>query len=356
MTISSYYILTEQDPRYQTPQSLLDQDEHAGVDIGWVEQMFPLIEEFSKQGHRILDPFAGLGTTLIASRILKREAIGIEISARRCQLLQQRWQALGDHQGLDETDRLELYQGDALQQLQTMSICPIHLVLSNMPYFSVHAQQQDTIHLYEQQNYQSYLNYIEQVLSALRPHLFGGAHLVLTVENIRQLNGELLPLAWDIAQRLAKIFSVFDERIMIYPHTQRLSSHPLHHARQHEYVLIAKKYLKQHHVEWLASLIPDLQQDFAVRVFGSFHQYLQQHVWQHIGDLDLLIQPDPTRIQQLLEYLAQRCPIKLYSWNQEILMEDIHTKWPEILSKHYLRLMLEKDQDTLQIDLMFTAP
>lgn len=355
MTTSSFYLLTEQNPRYQTPQHLLDQDEHAGVDIGWVEQMLPLIQEFSHTGHRVLDPFAGLGTTLIASRILEREAIGIEISAQRCQLLQQRWQAFGTSLHLDENDVMEIYQGDALQQLQTMDMCPIHLALSNMPYFSVHATQQHTAHLYQQHDYHAYLNYITQVFRVLRPRLFGGAHVILTVENIRQNNGELLPLAWDIAQRLAKVFNVFDERILIYPHTQRLTTHPLHHARQHEYILIAKKYLQQQHVEWLASLIPYLQQHFAVQVFGSFHQYLQQQAWQHIGDLDLLIQPDPTRIQQLLNYLNQFCPIKLYSWNRQISIDEIHTNWSEILSKHYVRLMLEKDQDTLQIDLMFNA-
>ena len=49
-----------------------------------------IVEDFSKEGDLILDPFLGSGTTAIACKQLKRNFIGIEISEAYCKIAKQR--------------------------------------------------------------------------------------------------------------------------------------------------------------------------------------------------------------------------------------------------------------------------
>jgi len=48
------------------------------------------IKLFTYVGDIVLDPFVGSGTTLIASRLLKRRAIGIDISRKYCEIAKER--------------------------------------------------------------------------------------------------------------------------------------------------------------------------------------------------------------------------------------------------------------------------
>lgn len=54
----------------------------------------PLIEKYmligSKENDRILDPFMGSGTTLVAAKLLNRNATGIEISPEYCKIAENR--------------------------------------------------------------------------------------------------------------------------------------------------------------------------------------------------------------------------------------------------------------------------
>ncbi len=54
-----------------------------------------LISMFTKKGMVVLDPFNGVGTTLIASSILKRKGVGIDLSNRYCDLAEKRLKESG---------------------------------------------------------------------------------------------------------------------------------------------------------------------------------------------------------------------------------------------------------------------
>jgi adenine-specific DNA-methyltransferase len=55
-----------------------------------VDTLKPIIEAFSKPGDVILDPFAGSGSSLVASALLRRQYIGIELEPKYCDLARRR--------------------------------------------------------------------------------------------------------------------------------------------------------------------------------------------------------------------------------------------------------------------------
>jgi adenine-specific DNA-methyltransferase len=55
-----------------------------------VPSLKPVIEAFTQPGDIVLDPFCGSGSTLLASKILGRRYIGIELNAQFCQTARRR--------------------------------------------------------------------------------------------------------------------------------------------------------------------------------------------------------------------------------------------------------------------------
>ncbi|MDZ4081982.1 MAG: DNA methyltransferase [Bdellovibrionales bacterium] len=226
---------------------LLVMDLFHGEDIGWLSQMTTLISEYAKPGDRILDPFSGLGTTLVAAGLLGFEATGIEIDASRVSLTETRLAKISG--GKLDRSKVSVKKGDA--RALPFEANTFDLVLTSVPYFGAdrspdHGWTRSTGQLYFSEIYEEYLGHMELVVKELARVLKPGGRCILVAENIRNRDGHFFPMAWDIARIMGFLFHLKDERILTYPHSLQKKKitgerDPFATNRRHEYVLVGVK-------------------------------------------------------------------------------------------------------------------
>lgn len=203
--------------------------------------MARLIEFFSKTGELVLDPFAGVGGTLLGAAIARgpRRAVGIELDARWVATYHDVVAALAaerDGQGptiadLETADPgpprtfdpsgLELRHGDALAVLPTMAEGSVDFVATDPPYniqlpqtmaggplAEVHANRrtdyamisEDPADLANAPDYATFLDRMEGVLRELRRVLREGRYAVVIVRDAYQ-DGRYQFVGSDLAAR-----------------------------------------------------------------------------------------------------------------------------------------------------------
>ena len=88
------------------------------------------IKMYSQQGDLVLDPFLGVGTTLVAARSLRRQGIGIELYRRFVDLARQ---VLGQQTLFGEVEQ-QVIQGDCRDLLRWVQPGTVQLMFTSPPY------------------------------------------------------------------------------------------------------------------------------------------------------------------------------------------------------------------------------
>ncbi len=307
MAENSWTWLDHESEEFALPADLRERDTFKGKDCGWVEQMRPLIQEFSKPGATILDPFSGFGTTLIAAALEGRKGIGIEMDPVRVLLSHERLQRLG-------FDSQKILSGSCLDIIHEVG--RVDLVLTNLPYFGCNSISTEagcelgltkTTGLYGTETYTAYLEKLSHVFTELKKILKPDGFIVAAVQNIR-LNGITVPQAWDIGRLLAHRYQLCNEQILVYGNGSS-SDVPTHETnRAHEYVLIAQNQSRKidlvqtlHYLKQLATEHTDFI------VFGSMARYLMADgVASLPADVDLAIPHHPALLSRLIQWFELR--------------------------------------------------
>jgi len=193
------------------------------------------IEFFTQKGQVVLDPMAGTGSTLIAALRSARHSFGFELNPAYAEIARQA--ILEERSNLGEAAHglaSELITGNAASSpglISEFKIPMIDYLFTSPPYWDMlrargaetQKKRRTTSNLdvfYSEDpddlgNIKDYAEFVERlacIYEGLQPFLRPGAYLTIIIKNVKK-GGRIFPLAWDLAHRLSKTYTLKDEKI-----------------------------------------------------------------------------------------------------------------------------------------------
>ena len=224
--------------------------------------MFPimlarrLIECFThSESSLILDPFAGVGSTLLAAKELSKNAIGLEISPEYVQIAESR---LSQMILFAEQTEVNVYTADSRDLYQYVLPNSVDMVVTSPPYWDILLQKR-TVDNKEQRDYgdteldlgkiRDYEKFLlelrkifEQVYNVMKPN----GYCCIIVMDLRKKD-RFYPYHIDISQLMADIGFIFDDTIIWNRSQEYNNLRPLGYPsvfrvnKVHEFILIFQK-------------------------------------------------------------------------------------------------------------------
>jgi len=206
------------------------------------------IEFFTMPGGVVFDPMAGTGSTLIAALRAGRHSYGIELNPAYSTIAQGILEEERRAQNDERQDiQAQVVTGDAAQMSDIVSvhnIPAIDYVLTSPPYWNMlHAHgfetqrtrrssaeldlvySADPNDLGNLPDYEVFLEKLVSIYEGMQPFLRASAYITIIVKNIKK-GGKMYPLAWDLAHRVGKVYTLKDEKIWCQDN-QRLAPYGL---------------------------------------------------------------------------------------------------------------------------------
>ena len=178
------------------------------------------ISFFTKKGQVVLDPFCGIGSTLVGCDRTGRVGIGIELNTKYAQIAQ-----LRSKQKVIIGNSLEIDKIWKENNFPQIDFC-----ISSPPYWNIlhrstgdfegkrrkngydikYSEKEDDLGNIE--DYETFINKVCSIYSKIYDLMKNGAYICVIIKNIKK-KGKYYPLAWDIARKLDGLFILKDERI-----------------------------------------------------------------------------------------------------------------------------------------------
>ena len=230
--------------------------------------MFPvqlatrLIETFTRKDQLVvLDPFAGIGSTVIAAQSLGKTGIGLDISSEYIEKAKNRplpsAELFGDHIDVGAGER-NLFVADAVNLLNYVNPNYVDFVVTSPPYWDI-LQQKRTADYKSVRNYgesesdlgrisdyDEFLDSLGLVFTNVLLTLKPGCYCCVIVMDLRKGN-KFYPFHSDLAKRMTDIGFWYDDLIIWDRGHEYNNLRPLGHPavfrinKVHEYILIFQK-------------------------------------------------------------------------------------------------------------------
>jgi len=201
------------------------------------------INFFTKKGQRVLDPFVGIGSTLVACKRTGRIGYGVELNKKYYEICLKRVPEF----------KTTIFNENA-ENIKKLNFPEMDFCISSPPYWDV--LNRSTRHFHKDRqikgfdfkysssiedlgniaDYNIFVNKLCNIYFDIYEIMKKGGYVVIIVKNVKK-GGVMYPLAWDIAKALSKKFILKDERIWIqneiglapYGYPYSWASNILHH-------------------------------------------------------------------------------------------------------------------------------
>ena len=173
-----------------------------------------LIEKYTEENDIILDPMVGSGTTLIEAKLLKRNAIGIDINPQAINISQKALEFEYKKSNCNQIVKL----GDA-RNLSDIENSSIDFIIFHPPYLNIIQYSKGTIKedLSNISNVEFFFNEIEIVAKELYRVLKPNKYCAVLIGDTRK-SQHYVPLSYFLLQRFIRLNFVLKEEIIKTQH------------------------------------------------------------------------------------------------------------------------------------------
>ncbi len=208
-----------------------------------------LIKTFSKDNSHVIDPFNGIGSSMVAAHNLGCSGVGIDLSEEFCNIANSR---------IGTDAKISIINGDSLEELDKLNEDSFDLCITSPPYWDI-LNMKRSADKKESENYSDkdedignisdyslFLDKLELLFSKVKKVLKPRGYCLVNVMDIRK-KSDFFPLHNDLAQRMQKIGFIFDDIIIWDRQSDYNNMKPLGYPyrfrinKVHEYILIFVK-------------------------------------------------------------------------------------------------------------------
>lgn len=153
-----------------------------------------LLLRYSRENDTVLDCFAGGGTTLVESRLLQRNCLGIDVNKEALRRCKEKCDFDGENLG-----KIFLRQGDA-RKLHFLKDQSIDFICTHPPYANAIQYSDDIEEDLSRLNVSDFLNEMEKVAHECFRVLKEGKYCAILMGDIRK-KGHVIPLSFFVMER-----------------------------------------------------------------------------------------------------------------------------------------------------------